>query len=75
MDTFAEIIGLWPSTAEFAKDVNATAVTARAWKNRNSIPGERWLAVVNAANRRGYSITLEQLASIAALSAPLVAAE
>lgn len=66
MTRFADIIGLWPSAADFGRDVGVSEVRARAWKNRNSIPPRFWRLVVAAAGRRGIEqVTLEALACCA----------
>lgn len=67
MDSHAEILGLWPSLNDVATDVGARLVAVRKWRARNSIPAEYWLALVQAAERRGISgVTLMLLARIAA---------
>lgn len=67
MDTYADIIGLWPSAEALGDDIGESGVTVRAWRNRNSIPAYRWLDIVEAADARGIAgITLDVLASIAA---------
>lgn len=65
-DTFSSIIDLWPSAAALASDLDEKDVTVRKWRNRNSIPGEKWLRLVRAAERRGFcGVTLGRLAQIA----------
>lgn len=67
MTTFTDIINLWPTATELAADVSQTGLVVRAWRNRNSIPAEHWLRVVDAAARRGIEgVTLDLLARIAA---------
>lgn len=68
MQTFADIIGLWPNAVALADDIRERPVTVRAWKRRGSIPAGRWLAVVRAANQRGHPVTLEVFAQIADLA-------
>ncbi|MBB3267613.1 hypothetical protein FHW79_005274 [Azospirillum sp. OGB3] len=66
LDTFTNVIDLWPNAVAMGNDVGETGLTVRAWKRRNSIPGEKWLRVVEAARRRGFeNVTLERLAKIA----------
>ncbi len=66
MESFSEIIGAWETGTQFAEDVGVPYVTAAAWRQRNSIPSERWEVVVESAAKRGYpGITLELLARIA----------
>lgn len=64
--SFAEIIELWPSAVEYARDVAVKDVTARAFKARG-IPAEYWVDTVEAARRRGFGqVTLDLLARLAA---------
>ncbi len=65
--TFADIVGLWPTPAEFAGDLGIAVERARKWASRNSIPGEWFMAVSDAASRRGFkSVSPELLSKIAA---------
>lgn len=66
MNSHAEILGLWPSLIDVANDVGAKVVAVRKWRARNSIPPEYWLPLVEAAQRRGYAVTLDLLARISA---------
>ena len=67
MDSFADIIGLWPTTAAFASDMKIRGVTARQWKNRDRIPANFWIDIVAVSARRGFSqVTLKLLANLAA---------
>ena len=65
MRTFADVISLWPTAAEFAADLSISPVRARAWKNRNSIPSSMWNKVVESAQRRGFDVTVALLADLA----------
>lgn len=56
------IFDLWPSMAELARDLGEKEVTVRAWKRRGSIPANRHVAVVEAADRRGLGLSFEALA-------------
>lgn len=63
---FEDIINLWPTCADFGRDIGAKDVTARAMRRRNTIPGKYWNAVVDAArNRNFHNISLEVLSNIA----------
>ena len=66
--SFAEIIDLWPSVADFAADVGVPFHTARNWRARGSIPAHRWAAVIDSGRRRKILVTPEQLTLIAAQS-------
>lgn len=65
MDTFADVIALWGKATALASDIGENPVTVRAWRNRNSIPSEKWLRIIAAAKSRGYALTLDMLAKIA----------
>lgn len=71
METFADIIGLWPNTAVFASDIGTTASNGRAMKRLNSVPAKYFLAIVQGAARREIAgVTYERLSMCAAHSAP-----
>jgi hypothetical protein len=71
METYADIIGLWPSAEALGDDIGESGVTVRAWRNRNSIPAYRWLDIVKAADARGIEgVSLDALARIAATRRP-----
>lgn len=55
MGSFREIIGLWPTTTQFAVDINVPENSARAFLRRNSIPARYWFDVIAAAERNGYA--------------------
>lgn len=75
MNSFSEVVGAWETVAIFADDVGVPYVTAAAWRQRNSIPAQRWSAVVKAAQKRGIEgVTLEILAAFAAAPRDEVAA-
>ncbi len=66
MRTFSAVVNAWPSAAELARDLGISEIRTRAWRNREMIPAENWLAVVEAANRRGIEgVTLDLLAGLA----------
>jgi len=65
MNTFREVIDLWPSRAAFADAIGAERVTARSWWQRDRIPSAWWSRVVDAAPEED-GVTLELLASLAA---------
>jgi hypothetical protein len=65
MPDWKSIIEKWPSPEAMAQDVKVSPITVRAWRLRG-IPPLRWLAVVQAAQRRRYDgITLDRLADLA----------
>ena len=67
MKTFADIINLWPTAEELARDLGVTGLVVRAWRNRESIPAEYWTAIAEAARKRKIrGVTLELFAGLAA---------
>lgn len=66
METFRDIIALWPTPEVLAAEIGEKAWTVRKWKQRDSIPASRWLTVANAARAKGNLITAEQMARMAA---------
>lgn len=66
----SEVIGTWPSLSEFAADIGVEYGTAKAMRRRSSIPPQHWVAVVKAAEARGYiAVTYEAMAVGAAAPA------
>ena len=64
---FTDVIEAWPSIAAFAADMGAPYPTVTSWRTRNSIPPQRWAAVVEAAEQRGVEgVSLASLAALAA---------
>ncbi len=66
MDSFSDIIKSWPLVRCFAEEVGVTTGLASAWNQRDSIPSWHWVAVIEAARRRGLAISLDDLARLAA---------
>lgn len=61
--THSEIIRLWPSLSEFARDLGVAYGTAKAMRRRDSIPPAYWQALVGHARaRRIEGVTFEALA-------------
>ncbi len=56
------IISRWPSRIGLAADTDRKLTTINSWWRRNSIPGDRDVALVDAARRRGLFLTFEDLA-------------
>lgn len=67
METFADVINLWPSTGELAGDIGVTTLVVRQMRNRDSIDSAYWAALVAGAQKRQIEgVTLELLAHLAA---------
>ena len=65
MQTVAEIFSLWPSDADFARDIGISYPTASSWKQRGSIPVSYWRPIIRAARKRGHAeITADLLVDI-----------
>lgn len=66
MNSHRDIIDLWSSRAELAREVGVDYQTARQWHLRNSIPSEYWCDLVRAAQERGLEVSVDLLATIKA---------
>lgn len=65
-ETHAQIVKLWPSFAEFAKDIGVKRDAGRMMFTRNSIPSWRFDAVIEALLRRGFPpLTYAELSAMA----------
>lgn len=51
-NSFAELIGLWPSKSEFARDIHVNPTHVGTMLVRGSIPPKHWTRVVDAAKKR-----------------------
>lgn len=72
MNSFSDIISLWPSAEALAGDLGLPGEnpggTVRAWKRRDNIPSEYWDDLVLCAQRRGFhEVSAELLLRVAAL--------
>jgi hypothetical protein len=56
------IFRMWPTLSDLAADLGRPYPTVAAWKQRGSIPARYDLDLVQAAAKRGHTITFEQLA-------------
>lgn len=66
--TFRDIIDLWPSPDALAGEVGSKAETVRKWRQRDSIPAEWWLPVIEAGKTHGHDLTTDAFAGLAARS-------
>lgn len=57
-----QIVDIWPSVAELARDLSLPYPTVAAWRQRGNIPARYDLSLVAAARSRGVVLTLDQLA-------------
>lgn len=61
--TIGKIFSIWDSTAELAAEIGEDPDRVRKWP-AGRIPVECWLALIEAAARKGREITLEQLVTL-----------
>ncbi len=68
VSTFQEAIDLWPAPAPvvLAEDIGTTVERVRKWRQRNSVPGEWFQPIAQAATRRQILLSVDDLARIAA---------
>ena len=64
--TFRDIIGLWASPDALAAELGAKPETVRKWRQRDNIPVEWWMLLVDAAKTHGHELTTYEMARIAA---------
>lgn len=65
MKTIRDVMDRWESAEALAEELGQKGVTVRQWRNRGGIPPRYWLALLEAAERRGFSdITPELLTRI-----------
>jgi len=57
-----KVFSIWDSSADLAREIGENPATVRSWRNRGSIPADRDLDLIEAAKRRGKSLSLEVLA-------------
>lgn len=62
--SFSEIIDLWPSIAELARDIGEPYETVRQWRLRDSIPVRAFTRIVRAAARRDLNVSTDDLIRI-----------
>lgn len=53
---------IWPTIKSLADDIGVPYSTAHSWLARGRIPASRDFELIEAAARRGKTLTLEQLA-------------
>jgi hypothetical protein len=66
MQSFAELLSLWPSLARIAAELEVPYDTVIAWKRRNSVPYEYWTALTASALQNNLKgVTMEIMAEAA----------
>ena len=56
------ILNLWPTLTQLSQDIAVPYPTVAAWKRRGSIPAKFDLDLIDAAQRRGHVLTLDDIA-------------
>jgi hypothetical protein len=57
------IFTIWPTAADLARDIGENPVTVRHWRRRGSIPARFDRSIVDAAAKRGASLSFEDMAN------------
>lgn len=61
------IFSIWPTLADLAEDLGKPYTTVASWRARGSIPAKYDLALVLAAEKRGHTVTAQELAEARAV--------
>lgn len=65
LTSHVDVINLWPSVPEFARDLGVLEITAYKMRARNSINVRHWKRLQRAAARRGFgNITYAMMAQM-----------
>lgn len=71
-----DLMALWPSVSEFARDIGVKPSHAQTMKARGRIPVDYFEATVEAASRRGFAgVTYEALVRMHARQQPATSEE
>lgn len=69
MQNAVQIIDLWPSAKELARDLAVPYSTVAAWRSRAAIPAAYWRDLIHAAAARGVpGVTADRLVELHARS-------
>lgn len=63
------ILARWPSRSDVAADAGVDLYAVHRWHQRNRIPARHYLRLTDAAEKRGLTVTLEELAATAVMAA------
>lgn len=66
MSMIRQIIDLWPSRSELARDIGVEPSTVRQWYHRGSIPSDYWSPIAESAEERRIPVWIESLARASA---------
>lgn len=71
VQTFREVIALWPSPEEMADEIGVPyretyAWTIHKWRSRDFIPATWWSSIMAAPRAKDAGVTLDLMAALAA---------
>jgi len=66
INSFRDVMELWPTVNEFAVEIGVPAPTANKWRQRNRVPVSFWSAVLGTRKARKAHVTADLLVEIAA---------
>ncbi len=66
MDSFSNVIDLWPSASALGRDLKINPSTIRAWKARDRIDGKYFGEIQRAAAKRRLKVDVALLCKLAA---------
>ena len=64
--SFRDVIDLWPSKEAMASDVSSRAAAVSKWWQRDSIPADKWSAILSTDCARKAGLTSDALTVLAA---------
>lgn len=63
--SFRDIIDLWPTRSDLAREIGEQYGTVHQWHLNDSIPGRAFAAIVRAASAHNHPVTHEMLCGFA----------
>ena len=66
MNSFSDVVNLWPAAKTLATELGEKRATVQKWRERDWIPAEYWLRIIDAGKRQRIRIPLLRLAELAA---------
>jgi hypothetical protein len=67
--SFQDVLALWDSPDALAEAIGVKVETVRKWRQRDSIPSDYWLRLLESARATGKPVTADDLARLAARGA------
>jgi hypothetical protein len=62
--SFRDVVDLWPTRVQLARDLNLSYQTVVSWHVRDAIAPRHWHAIVAAAETRGIPLSYTRLRTI-----------